>query len=140
MFDHDQAIVEWRRQMVGAGIKTPEVLDELESHLREDAERLIGSGLDAERALQAAARRVGDPGLLKMEFGKVERNTMKRAFIIGAGIVGVLVGMGFVMPAVALYRHEGAIAYSDVALLLLGITMTLGGASVAVSSFRKRKA
>jgi len=36
MFDLDQAISEWRRQMAAGGIKLPDALDELESHLREE--------------------------------------------------------------------------------------------------------
>ena len=38
MFNLDQSITEWRRQMVAGGIQSPRVLDELESHLRDDAE------------------------------------------------------------------------------------------------------
>jgi hypothetical protein len=36
MFDLEQTISEWRRQMLSAGIKTPVPLEELEIHLRED--------------------------------------------------------------------------------------------------------
>ena len=36
MFDLEQSIAEWRRQMLAAGIKTPVPLEELEIHLRED--------------------------------------------------------------------------------------------------------
>ena len=38
MFNLNQAIEGWRREMLAAGIKTPVPLDELESHLREDVE------------------------------------------------------------------------------------------------------
>ena len=39
MFDLDQAIVAWRRQMIAAGFNSAETLDELESHLRDDVEQ-----------------------------------------------------------------------------------------------------
>jgi hypothetical protein len=39
MFNLEQAISEWRRQMIAVGIKTPVPLEELESHLREDVEQ-----------------------------------------------------------------------------------------------------
>ena len=39
MFDLEQSIADWRRQMLAAGIKTPVPLEELESHLREEIER-----------------------------------------------------------------------------------------------------
>lgn len=35
MFDLEQSIAEWRRQMLAAGIKTPVPLEDLEIHLRE---------------------------------------------------------------------------------------------------------
>ena len=38
MFNLDQSIAAWRQQMVAGGIKSPRVLDELESHLRDDVE------------------------------------------------------------------------------------------------------
>ena len=38
MFNLGQAILDRRRQMAASGIKAPDVLDELESHLRDDLE------------------------------------------------------------------------------------------------------
>jgi hypothetical protein len=51
MFNLDHAISEWRRQMFAGGVKDSAVLDELESHLREDVERQTRSGVDAQKAL-----------------------------------------------------------------------------------------
>jgi hypothetical protein len=39
MFDLEQSIATWRRQMLDAGIKAPVPLEELESHLRDDIEQ-----------------------------------------------------------------------------------------------------
>jgi hypothetical protein len=49
MFNLGAAITNWRRQMAACGIKSPGVLDELESRLREDMEqrRRPGIGLIA---------------------------------------------------------------------------------------------
>jgi hypothetical protein len=63
---------------------------------------------------------------------------MKRILVITIGIIGVLVGMGFVMPAVAQWRHEGAMTRLSVALLLLGVLLTLGGGGAAVRGIAKR--
>src|SRR5881394_201443 len=100
----DQNIARWRRQMSAGGIKDPRVLDELESHLREDVERRERLGVAKDHALQMAIQQIGQPGALQAEFARIEtgeRKYMKRAIIISAGIIGVLVGMAFVMPAVA---------------------------------------
>ena len=140
MFDLEKSIADWRRQMLAAGIKTPVPLEELESHLREEIERQTKSGLYEPEAFNVAVRRIGQASMLKTEFKKVERKHMKRVLIIGAGVIGVLAGMAFVMPAVAQYRHEGAMTLNETCLLLLGFGLTLGGGSVAVFTFRKRKA
>jgi hypothetical protein len=77
MFDLNRSIKEWRRQMAVGGIKSSEVLDELESHLREDVEQLMRSGAPAERAFQEAVQRVGTSKELKTEFGKVSRPELR---------------------------------------------------------------
>jgi hypothetical protein len=140
MFDLEKSIADWRQQMLTAGIQTPVPLDELESHLREEIERQTKSGLYEQEAFNVAVRRIGQASMLKTEFKKVERKHMKRVLIISAGVIGVLAGMAFVMPAVAQYRHEGAMTLNETCLLLLGFGLTLGGGSVAVFTFRKRKA
>ncbi len=144
MFDLEQAISVWRRQLAAGGIKSPAVLDELESHLREDMDRQSRAGFSEQNTFAAAVRRIGRARVLRDEFARAgvttERRIMKRIIMIVAGVVGVLVGMAFVMPAVALYRHEGTIAGGDVALLLLGTALALGGAGTAVFGAKKRAA
>lgn len=74
MLNLDERIAEWRRQMLAAGIKTPVPLDELESHLREEVEQQLQSGLSAQEAFEAAVRQLGESKALKREFSKVSRN------------------------------------------------------------------
>ena len=71
MFNLDHAIAEWRRQMIAGGIRSPEILDELESHLREDIEQQTRAGLNAQQAFENAVQRMGKSGLLKAEFAKL---------------------------------------------------------------------
>src|SRR4051812_24203195 len=79
MRDLDKKIAAWRTRMAAGGIKTPAVLDELESHLREDIQRQVGAGQNEERAFQAAAQRIGKSDLLKAEFAKIEESRKWRA-------------------------------------------------------------
>ncbi len=65
---------------------------------------------------------------------------MKRTLKIIFGVIAVLVGMGFVMPAVAQWRHEGAMTGMSIALCLLGTLMTLAGAGAAIHGIAKRSA
>jgi hypothetical protein len=70
MFDLEKAIAEWRQQMLAAGIKSPTPLEELECHLREEIERQIHLGLNAQAAFDLATQKIGQAGLLKIEFKK----------------------------------------------------------------------
>ena len=71
MFNLEQAVTEWRRQMAVGGIKTQEVLDELENHLREETEQQVRFGLSGQEAFEVAAQRIGKAGVLKNEFKKL---------------------------------------------------------------------
>jgi hypothetical protein len=69
MFNLEEKISEWRKQMLAAGIKTL-ALDELENHLHEEIERQLKLGLDARLAFETAVQQIGESGLLKLEFSK----------------------------------------------------------------------
>lgn len=71
MFNLEQALKDWRRQMLAAGIKTPALLDELESHLRDDTAQQLRAGAGAEQAFEAAVQRIGQAKTLEAEFAKV---------------------------------------------------------------------
>ena len=70
MFNLDQAVAEWRRQMLASGIKSPVPLEELESHLREDVDLQVRSGASPEQAFERALQSIGNPAALKNEFTK----------------------------------------------------------------------
>jgi hypothetical protein len=71
MFDLENAIAQWRQQMLAAGIKRAESLDELENHLREEMEKQIKLGQKSEQAFEIAAMQIGQAAPLKAEFAKV---------------------------------------------------------------------
>ena len=64
---------------------------------------------------------------------------MKRNLQIIGGVAAVLVGLGFIMPAVALLRTQGALPGVDVALLMLGAVLSLGGGWGVLAGARQRK-
>jgi len=70
MFDLEAAIAEWRREMRAAGIKGA-ALEELESHVRDDAQRRIRDGVSPKRAFEEAAGQLGPADALKSEFTKM---------------------------------------------------------------------
>ena len=56
---------------MAAGIKSKEILDELESHLRDDFDEQLHSGLGGQEAFDGAVLRIGKVGDLKAEFSKL---------------------------------------------------------------------
>ena len=69
MFDLEQSIMVWRKQMQAAGIALP-ALSELESHLREDIEKQVKSGKTPQSAFEMATKSIGRGAELKKEFKK----------------------------------------------------------------------
>lgn len=72
MFNLEQSIAEWRKQVATAGIDLPELLDELENHLREDIDQGIRAGARLQQAFEAAVRRMGYAASLKTEYAKTK--------------------------------------------------------------------
>jgi hypothetical protein len=71
MFNLERSISEWRWQMRSAGVENPDIVDELESHLRDDWARRVQSGEGEELAFERAVQGVGQAGPLKHEFAKL---------------------------------------------------------------------
>ncbi|HRI16114.1 MAG TPA: hypothetical protein PLX89_24205 [Verrucomicrobiota bacterium] len=63
---------------------------------------------------------------------------MKHTLLVVLAIIAVLVGLGFIMPAVAKWRAFGGMAGSDFALLMLGVVLTLGGLATALRPLFRR--
>ncbi|MGO8838223.1 MAG: permease prefix domain 1-containing protein [Limisphaerales bacterium] len=131
MFNLEQAIVEWRRQMLAAGIKTPVPLEELESHLREEIEWLVKSGLDEQTAFAAAVQKIGSGHMLRNEFGKVEpaRATRRQYFFLEIIFMAGLLLIPLVTASQAFCFKDGG--FSDMtfgqqtAILAAAVTFSL---------------
>jgi hypothetical protein len=73
MFELEQSIAGWRRQMLAAGIQTPVPLEELESHLREEIEWQTNSGMNQQDAFASAVQKLGSARAVQNEFMKVDK-------------------------------------------------------------------
>jgi len=125
--------------MLAAGIESPVPIEEMESHLQENIQDQLRSGLSEQAAFEISVQNLGQPKQLKKEFAKTERLPMK-IIKITAGVAGLLVGLAFVMPAVAQCQHEGAMTNDEVALYTLGMAMCAGGVLLALLAIKRRKA
>jgi hypothetical protein len=124
MFELEQSIANWRRQMLAAGIKTPRPLDELESHLREEIERQLKSGSDSRRAFEIAMGKIGPPVELKTEFKKAAE-PLETRFVRLAGIAcGVLAGLFLLWTVgVFLFIREASWTSRIFGVLAVAVTM-----------------
>jgi hypothetical protein len=139
MFNLEKQISTWRQQMLAAGIESPVPLEEMEIHLYEDIQRQIRHGHSEQKAFEISVQNLGQPKQIKNEFAKTERLSMK-IIKITAGVIGLLEGLAFVMPAVAQCQHEGAMNNQEVLLYTLGMAMCAGGVFLALFAFKKRRA
>jgi len=118
----DEMIAEWRKRMAAGGIKSPAVLDELESHLREDVEREIRA--DEAGAFENAVKRMGRSELLKVEFAKIEESKEKRmSRIIGIACCAFAALYSMALAPALFFVHE--LSARQRALGLSAIVLTL---------------
>jgi hypothetical protein len=125
MFDINEQIKKWRCALAQSEAFSKSDVDELESHLREEIERLIALKLSGEEAFWVAAHRVGDTGTLAGEFAKVNWAGMlrRRIFWMVAGVLTYLL---------ASYLAN---AVSQVCVLLAGLGGVRGYGLGAVGVF-----
>jgi hypothetical protein len=118
MFNLDQKISEWRRQMLAAGIE-PGLLEELESHLRDELERQEAAGMIEAAAFENAVRQIGQPQVLKDEFAKATETIsgrIRQLLHLWAGIPDRQLAMNMNIPNAngepgwATYLKSGAYA------------------------------
>ena len=126
MFDLEKAIVEWRKQMLAAGIKSPVPLEELEIHLREEIERQVRLGMSLRDVFETASGKMGRPRELKTEFKKISVPVEIR-FVKLAGIACGVVGLFFLLwtAYVALFIHEANWASRAFGLLAVAATILI---------------
>src|SRR5690349_11105620 len=107
MHNLEEKIAEWRRQMAASGIKSQGVLDELESHLREDVERRARHGVSLETCFKAAVEAIGQTALLKTEFAKLGGfHEARQGKLIGIALCVLAAAFSLLMAPRLLTVHE----------------------------------
>lgn len=111
MRDLEQKIVAWRKEMAHAGIERADLLDELESHLRQNIAQLSSAGIPEPEAFRIATRELGNAADLQQEFSKVAEThppaslltsvavNFFAAWFAVAGLNDLIAGRGF-------FRHS----------------------------------
>jgi hypothetical protein len=120
MFNLDHAITEWRRQMSAGGVQNSAVLDELESHVREDVERQMRSGADAQKAFDAAVKKIGPASALKNEFKKSTAAAIIEKLMIV--VAAFIMAFGAFLSVVTLLLCYPSVAERAVGFIVISLT------------------
>lgn len=92
--------------MTAGGIKKPAVVDELESHLREEIERQMRVGANEERAFTVAAQKIGPANALKTEFRKNGSAPLLEKLMIAIAVLVAAFGV-FLTCVTLLFCYSG---------------------------------
>lgn len=100
MTELEPRIAQWRQTLAAALGERPDVLDELESHLREEIQRLLLAGHNAEQAFATAAARLGGPREIAAEFAKLPPTPvpwLPARLVLAAAIAWACLGTGLLL-------------------------------------------
>ena len=99
MFDLEAQIRSWRQRVSTSLGDGPDVLDELDEHLRDDFDRLVRSGEAPDRAWSAAVARIGSREQLAREFAKVKRPAWLPARVATAAFMALALATGVLVAS-----------------------------------------
>lgn len=136
----DDRIAAWRRDLIRHGITAPDTLDELESHLRDDLDRRLAAGEDAEAAFAAATAELGGPTVLGPEFTKVGTDRRRRPGRAALGGLLAVVGLPVLVLLLGNLRssrplHPG-FGWTTLAIIALILPALLGWTGYQIGLWR----
>ena len=115
MFDLNREIEQWRHSVRSAGLTAPEIIKELEEHLRDDIAQQVQSGAAMPAAFAAAIERIGKPDALRHEFALAAPTGViatlwshKRKLMLCAG-VGLIAAVMLSIVRTPTYQSEAKI-------------------------------
>lgn len=128
MFDLEKSINDWRRELSRAGI-SPEAIDELATHLRDDMAVLTRSGVDGTEAFRIATDQAGDAKSLAREFRKSTRLQRRPiAIITGLWLAAVTAFAAFILLKLRGDQEpDMLLAFHIIALTVGYITLVIAG-------------
>jgi hypothetical protein len=132
MRDLEQQIANWRRTMAKVSGYRPELLNELEQHLRDEIDQPRRTGISVDKAFDMAVSKLGTPAHVMAEFNKL---TSTRASWLPVKIARwFLAAIAVVLAIVFAIKGErfGLLLGTHIACVTLGYLMTfvIGGLGI----------
>lgn len=112
MFELNKAIKNWRNELSNEEAMTGEGVEELESHLYEQVDSLITTGLSEEEAFMVATHRIGQKEEISQEFAMINSHVIWRTRVSWIAI-GILI---FFVSKALVSLFGSAIMYLSAAL------------------------
>jgi hypothetical protein len=125
MHDHEERLTQWRQELADQIGANADVLDELESHLREQTDQLIRQGKTPEEAVEMALAAMGAPERIAAEFAKNGQAWWPIRAVLAAAICTALAGAAFVAYRSLHGRADWLLAL-HVATIMAGYLFTYG--------------
>jgi hypothetical protein len=132
MPDLEEKIAQWRKRMAAGGVKTPAVLDELESHLREEFQARISTGDSEDVAFQTAAARIGSPGSMRTEFNKISGAVSLPVLITGALWIGAVILTLVTFSGRLVSGKVGPLLFTHILAIVSGYVAALSTGALAI--------
>jgi hypothetical protein len=140
MFDLESEIRSWREQFASTGKLSPstgdkpDALDELESHLREEFDRLVSSGKTQQDAWNQAIEKLGQPAQIAREFHKLQQSESGQRHWLPAWIISSVLALGITLVA---FRCFSRVASGRFTMLLAThvVAITAGYTAVFAIGF-----
>lgn len=123
MLNLERLIAEWRKNMMAAPKISHETLEELETHLRENVEQLVQSGMTESEAFERAVTQLGGASRIALEFRKLDQPWLPVKVVTGCGVMGAL-ALPFLLIAQFKAGQLNLLLASHVFMLTLGYTTT----------------
>jgi hypothetical protein len=135
MSELESSISEWRESLKAAFGDSDEIVDELESHLREEINRLMLTGQTPEAAFSAAQTKLGKPADLAAEYARAAAPAIWLPISIGLPLTILLFGLLILSPlanAIAMRPIGEAVPFFSgcVFLAIISYTTFLGSCYV----------
>jgi hypothetical protein len=128
MFDFEQSIADWRKQMLAAGIKSPVPLEELENHLRDEIDWQMKLGRSEAEAFMPAVQEIGPAHTVQNEFEKVEKTEEEREWKAGQNALVASLGVAsLVFGGTVLFNSEMTFGQRLAGLAAVAMITVLAG-------------
>ncbi len=125
MFDLEQAIKQWRKTIRKNEAMEDGYITELESHLRDEVERQLGLGMDAEEAFEKAVEDIGSADGIGTEYFKFKTTRASgRPPWKKPGFMPDLVWNYFKIASRRIRRHKG-FSFINIAGLAIGMACAI---------------